>query len=165
MSRATATRCAPHAFHQPKIHRRWLVFLGCHGKSHQKRPLKPMVSKSYVLRTRMHSTSQKSIACGSYFWGVMGKGGWPVGPGGYGGPLRRSHNGRRIAAPTKMRHRRNSWRSQCMPQAIHAAAPQFIHIPPRRAAQAPSPTTPTETPRRGDSRIARPHRLRIIVIT
>ena len=40
-------------------------------KSHQKRPLKPMVSKSYVLRTRMHSTSQKSIACGSYFWGVM----------------------------------------------------------------------------------------------
>ena len=30
-----------------------------------------MVSKSYVLRTRMHFTSQKSIACGSYFWGVM----------------------------------------------------------------------------------------------
>ena len=27
--------------------------------------------RSYVLRTRMHSTSQKSIACGSYFWGVM----------------------------------------------------------------------------------------------
>jgi hypothetical protein len=40
-----AARCAPHAFHQPKIHRLWLVFLGCHGKSTQKRPLKPMVSK------------------------------------------------------------------------------------------------------------------------
>ena len=69
--KSEATCFAPHAFHQPKTHRLWLVFLGCHGKSHQKRPLKPMVSKSYVLRTRMHSTSQKSIACGSYFWGVM----------------------------------------------------------------------------------------------
>ena len=27
---------------------------------------------SYVLRTRTHSTSQKSIAVGSYFWGVVG---------------------------------------------------------------------------------------------
>ncbi len=36
-----------------------------------KTPFETKVSKSYVLRTRMHSTSQKSIACGSYFWGVM----------------------------------------------------------------------------------------------
>ena len=43
--KSEATRCASHAFHQPKIHRLWLVFLGCHGKSYQKRPLKPMVSK------------------------------------------------------------------------------------------------------------------------
>jgi len=29
--KSAATRYAPHAFHQPKTHRRWLVFLGCHG--------------------------------------------------------------------------------------------------------------------------------------
>ena len=39
-----ATCFAPHAFHQPKTHRLWLVFLGCHGKSMQKCPWKPMVS-------------------------------------------------------------------------------------------------------------------------
>ena len=39
--KSEATCCAPHAFHQPKTHRLWLVFLGCHGKSHQKRPWKP----------------------------------------------------------------------------------------------------------------------------
>ena len=38
-----------------------------------KTPFETKVSKSYVLRTRMHSTSQKSIACGSYFWDRSGK--------------------------------------------------------------------------------------------
>jgi hypothetical protein len=57
---------------QPKTHRLWLVFLGQSGKRGKETPQGtngPLTS--YALRARMHSTSQKSIACGSYFWSVM----------------------------------------------------------------------------------------------
>ena len=46
-------------------------FLSRATKSTKKRPWKPMVSTQLRAVRRMHSTSQKRIAYGSHFWGVM----------------------------------------------------------------------------------------------
>ena len=60
------------ALRQPKTHRLRLAFLGQSGKVTKEAPQGTDGSlTSYALRARMHSTSQKSIAFGSYFWGVM----------------------------------------------------------------------------------------------